>query len=117
MLSRSAFDFSSTPTYLDPFLEPAPSPNGWLDLPPPLPPRDAIALALKYARTGSPIANALFSPYPPQPPFDDPLRAAAWERTAGHIDAPACVDEELATLHRNARSGELGASRARKLPD
>jgi hypothetical protein len=55
------------------------------------------------------MANALLSPFYPQPPFDDPLREAAWIKTAGHVDAPSCRDEEGVTLCRNARPGELGA--------
>jgi hypothetical protein len=29
--------------------------------------------------------------------------------SAGHIDAPSCVDEEGVTLYRNARPGEPGS--------
>jgi hypothetical protein len=105
LLSRGPF-FPSTPSYPDPFLEPAPAPNGWLDLPQ-LP--TAMATALKYAHARGPVANALLT-YPPQPPFADPLDAAAWARTAGHIDAPSCRDEEGVPLLRNVRGpGEFGA--------
>lgn len=49
------------------------------------------------------------SPYPPQPSFDCPLREAAWIKTAGHVDAPNCYDEENEWLDRNAKTGEPGA--------
>ena len=49
------------------------------------------------------------SPYPPQTPFDCRLREAAWIKTAGHVDAPDCYDEENEWLDRNAKTGEPGA--------
>jgi hypothetical protein len=67
-------------------------------MPPPLPPLPR-----------STMANALLPPFSPQPPFDDPLREAAWAKTAGHVEAPSCRDEEGVTLYRNARPGEIGA--------
>jgi hypothetical protein len=52
---------------------------------------------------------APFEPqYPPQPPFDCSLRRAAWIRTAGHVDAPWCYDEEGVRLERNAKLGDSG---------
>jgi hypothetical protein len=95
MLSPGLLDAPTAPTYLDPLSA--------------LPP-NTMTLAREYARARGPIANALgLLSRHPQPPFDDALRGAAWERSAGHIDEPSCVDEEGVTLYRNARPGELGA--------
>lgn len=58
------------------------------------------------------ISALLRAAYPPQPPFDDPLREAAWVRTAGHVNAPDATDEEGAWLDRNAKQGEYGCWQA-----
>jgi len=61
--------------------------------------------------------SALGASYPPQAPFEDWRRAAAWVKTAGHVDAPSAFDEERVWLDRNAKPGEYGCWHAAHIVD
>lgn len=83
---------------------PAPPPTGLLPYPATVP------------TTANYLRDAMM-PYPPQPPFECKLKEAAWIRTAGHVDAPNCVDEENVFLERNAPKGSPTAWNAAHIID